>query len=135
MDDWPEVAPADWNDLVDAFLDGIAKLTEIMEERTELDRPILKDVKAWQILLNHPLHNAYHLGQIVLLRRQQVGALLGVLAALLGIDNRHQLQAAAHLLSTLRDGYAIQRPSRGIMSNHRRIRVQRLWFAPTSPAN
>lgn len=71
VDDWPAVAPDEWDGLVKDFLAGFDELLAIAADQSAMQRLIFDDFKVSQMLLSHPTHNSYHLGQIVLLRRLQ----------------------------------------------------------------
>ena len=71
FDDWPPVSPDDWDTLSSNFLAGFEQLLAITENVAAMQRIIFDDLKVGRMLLSHPMHNAYHLGQIVLIRRLQ----------------------------------------------------------------
>jgi hypothetical protein len=64
-------APGAWPALVASFLAGIEELAKLAEERAEVTSPQRDDTSVGYDLAESALHNAYHCGQIVLLRRIQ----------------------------------------------------------------
>jgi hypothetical protein len=64
-------APGAWPALVASFLAGIEELAKLAEERAEVTSPHRDDTSVGYDLAESALHNAYHCGQIVLLRRIQ----------------------------------------------------------------
>lgn len=73
---WPSVSAEGWPRLVDEFLLGLRTLQEIAREGTGLDRvlyPATEREPAWtvgyKLACSVAKHNAYHFGQIVVLRR------------------------------------------------------------------
>jgi hypothetical protein len=80
-EDWPRPAHLEetfapitlggWGSLVDAFLNGIAEAKKLAEEKRDTISPSRDDTNVDYDLAESALHNAYHLGQIVLLRRIQ----------------------------------------------------------------
>lgn len=72
---WPEVTAQEWPGLVEAFLSDLSTLQQMARE-TDLLRvlfPANKGQPAWtvgyKLAASVAKHNAYHLGQIVVLRR------------------------------------------------------------------
>jgi uncharacterized damage-inducible protein DinB len=68
--DWPAVAPERWSETLEDFLGSLEAMREIASDEVRLaasyaDRT--EDVAT--VLADFALHNAYHLGQIVLLRK------------------------------------------------------------------
>lgn len=61
--------PAQWEELVAAFLSGIKTMGNLAREKAEATSPDRADTSVPYDLAESALHNAYHLGQIVLLRR------------------------------------------------------------------
>lgn len=61
--------PAEWAALVSAFLGGVTAASEAATERAEATSPDRNDTSIPYDLAESALHNAYHLGQIVLLRQ------------------------------------------------------------------
>ena len=69
--DWPEVSPDDWPGLVADYLTGISDFQALLiGDADRLSQAYSDDQTNAGRLLNIALHNAYHLGQIALLRRQ-----------------------------------------------------------------
>jgi uncharacterized damage-inducible protein DinB len=67
---WPVVTKADWPRLKDAFLASLEKSREIARDPQNLDRLILNGRFSVGLrMVWFTGHNAYHLGQVVLLRR------------------------------------------------------------------
>jgi hypothetical protein len=71
VDDWPDVPQEDWEELVKGFLNGFEELLKIVDDEQAMQRQIFDDLPVCRMLLSHPTHNAYHLGQVVLIRRLQ----------------------------------------------------------------
>jgi uncharacterized damage-inducible protein DinB len=72
-DGWPGVAEADWSALVESHLAGLEVSRECARDPDLLARPIRaghENTVGYQ-LMSHFAHDAHHLGQIILLRRQQ----------------------------------------------------------------
>jgi len=69
VDDWPEFAPEDWDQLVQSFLASCAELADLVGNGLDIQRAVYEDLTVGAMLVSHTLHNAYHLGQIVLIRR------------------------------------------------------------------
>lgn len=68
--DWPAVTLDDWPRLKDEFLSALERSREMAKRPEQLDRLILGDkftVSARMIWFTG--HNAYHLGQVVMMRR------------------------------------------------------------------
>jgi uncharacterized damage-inducible protein DinB len=68
--DWPAVTEADWPRLKDEFLAALEQSRVMARDPEQLERLILNDsltVSARMVWFTG--HNAYHLGQIVILRR------------------------------------------------------------------
>lgn len=81
---WPEIRAEDWDALVEQFLQGLRELKAIALEGTDLGRTLYPQTDrepAWtvgyKLALSISKHNAYHLGQIALLRKT-LGAWPGV---------------------------------------------------------
>ena len=70
-DTFAPVAPEDWPALVTDFLTGIQTCKDLAEQKATLTSPAREDTSLDYDLAESALHNAYHLGQIVLLRRMQ----------------------------------------------------------------
>lgn len=73
---WPTVIADEWPNLVRTFLDSIAELKRIAQRSSELERtlfPATDKDPAWtvgyKLAASVAKHNAYHLGQIAVLRR------------------------------------------------------------------
>ena len=80
MPNWPEVSPDDWENLRSEYLEVLGKLQKVAQEGTKLDRivfPASECEPAWtvgyKLTCSVAKHAAYHMGQIILIRR-----LLGV---------------------------------------------------------
>ncbi|MCA9835556.1 MAG: DinB family protein [Trueperaceae bacterium] len=78
-ENWPKVNVSDWSELVESFLSGLDR-AKAMARESDLNRilfPATKAEPAWtlgyKLAMSVAKHNAYHFGQIGLLRR-----LLGV---------------------------------------------------------
>jgi hypothetical protein len=69
VDDFETVSQEDWPALRDAFLASFADLLACAEQPELVRREPVADRNVGYMLASHALHNAYHLGQIVLLRR------------------------------------------------------------------
>jgi hypothetical protein len=69
VDDWPAVAPEDWDQLVQSYLASCAELADLVGNGVDIQRTVYGDLTVGAMLVSHTLHNAYHLGQIVLIRR------------------------------------------------------------------
>ena len=76
FEDWPRVAPEDWPRLRDEFLEALRALVELARDEGGLSRVIYPQARtepAWtvgyKLALSVAKHNAYHLGQIVVVRR------------------------------------------------------------------
>jgi uncharacterized damage-inducible protein DinB len=69
-DDWPPVAANEWPRLKDEFLASLEKSREVARNPESLDRLILGGRYSVGLrLVWFTGHNAYHLGQIVMMRR------------------------------------------------------------------
>ena len=75
-DGWPDVAPGSWPVLRDNFLRGLEQLEalgarEARDRRLEppIEFPPLSSYTIDDALVHAALHNAHHLGQIILLRQ------------------------------------------------------------------
>ncbi len=67
-DGWPGVALEDWDELRRDFLEGLAGTKRVAREE-DLTRLVRgRDTLGYELSL-HVIHNAVHLGQIILLRR------------------------------------------------------------------
>lgn len=71
--EFPEtVSLEDWPGVLKDFLDGLEDLKALTNDADSLERQYLnRQVSVGAVLLDFTIHNAYHLGQIVLLRRLQ----------------------------------------------------------------
>ncbi len=76
FENWPAVSAEDWPCLMDDFLVDLRALGQIAREGTDLDRvpyPAAGGQPAWtvgyKLACSAAKHNAYHFGQIVVLRR------------------------------------------------------------------
>jgi hypothetical protein len=70
-DTFAPIPPGSWRPLVASFLAGIEACREMALEAAETTSPDREDTSVPYDLAENALHNAYHLGQIVLLRRIQ----------------------------------------------------------------
>jgi uncharacterized damage-inducible protein DinB len=69
-EDWPEVTRDDWPRLRDEFLASLERTKEMARDPELLDRTVLGDPFTVGLrMVWFTGHNAYHLGQVVLLRR------------------------------------------------------------------
>lgn len=76
FENWPAVSAEDWPALVEEFLAGLQAVTQIAREAKDLERvlyPATGGQPAWtvgyKLACSVAKHNAYHFGQIVMLRR------------------------------------------------------------------
>jgi uncharacterized damage-inducible protein DinB len=71
--EFPNTVPLeDWADIQKDFLDGLEDLKKCCDDPSLLEKPYIHtDETIGEALLDFAIHNAYHLGQIVLLRRLQ----------------------------------------------------------------
>jgi uncharacterized damage-inducible protein DinB len=72
---WPAVAPGSWLALKDRFLSGLEKLAALAAVSARvvappLEFPPLARYTVHDVLVHVAMHNAHHLGQVVLLRQQ-----------------------------------------------------------------
>lgn len=72
---WPDVAPGTWPALMEGFLSGIERLStsEVNGGRPlepPFEYPPLARYTVHDALVHVAMHNAHHLGQVVLLRQQ-----------------------------------------------------------------
>lgn len=70
-DTFTPIAPGSWRGLVEAFLAGIEECKRVAIEQKDAFSPARDDTNIAYDLAETALHNAYHFGQIVLLRRMQ----------------------------------------------------------------
>jgi hypothetical protein len=70
-DTFAPIAPGSWKGLVEAFLAGIEECKRVAAEKKDAVSPARDDTNVDYDLAETALHNAYHFGQIVLLRRMQ----------------------------------------------------------------
>jgi hypothetical protein len=66
---WREVEEGDWNGLASDFLAGLDSFMALTESDSEISRPLKDDETVGDRIRWTAMHNAYHCGQIVLLRR------------------------------------------------------------------
>jgi uncharacterized damage-inducible protein DinB len=74
---WPTVAPGSWPDLVTRYLAGLDRLASIGDDAARAAAPItpplefppLAHYTTRDALVHVAIHNAHHLGQIILLRQ------------------------------------------------------------------
>jgi uncharacterized damage-inducible protein DinB len=72
---WPEVAPGTWEALRSRFVGHLERLSAMGAERQRaveppLEYPPLASYTIADVLTHVAMHNAHHLGQVVLLRQQ-----------------------------------------------------------------
>ena len=70
---WPTFEKDDWEELYLAFLQGLEECKKIAKDPNKLGLPFIWGEKTMTIgfaLLDNGMHNAYHTGQIVTLRKQ-----------------------------------------------------------------
>ena len=67
--DFPMVQPEDWDHLRSEFLESYEELLTAAERPDLMQREPKPGLNVGCLLANLALHNAYHLGQVVLLRR------------------------------------------------------------------
>ncbi|WP_102126940.1 DinB family protein [Deinococcus planocerae] len=65
---WPEVRPDEWDGLRGRFLEGLTEMKRVAREE-DLSRPVRGHETLGYELTLHVMHNAVHLGQVILLRR------------------------------------------------------------------
>jgi hypothetical protein len=70
---WPQVKRGDWPRIRDEFLVGLEQSREITRDPGRLERVLPSNRTVGFRLVSHAGHDAYHLGQVVLLR-QLIGA-------------------------------------------------------------
>ncbi|MDB5045811.1 MAG: hypothetical protein JWQ08_1861 [Deinococcus sp.] len=67
-DGWPKTDGTDWDELRQSFLDGLTELKRVAREEN-LARVVRgRDTLGYELSL-HAIHNAVHLGQVILLRQ------------------------------------------------------------------
>ena len=71
VDDWPAISPANWDGLCASFLATLEQMAELTADSARMAEIIFEDRTVGEMLVSHAMHNAYHLGQIVLMRRMQ----------------------------------------------------------------
>ncbi|MCB1187119.1 DinB family protein [bacterium] len=67
--DFPAVGPDDWNGLVEHFHATLSELLATTEREGAMDLLLFDDRDVGAVILSHALHNSYHFGEIVLMRR------------------------------------------------------------------
>ena len=67
VDDWPDAGAEDWSGLVEDFLKTTDEIIALAGGGSAMALPVFEDRNAGCMLVSHTTHNAYHLGQIVLL--------------------------------------------------------------------
>ena len=67
-DGWPSIEAEQWPELVANFLADLERLKSFTLDEVILEREYKPDVTVGYLICDAALHNAYHLGQIVLLR-------------------------------------------------------------------
>jgi uncharacterized damage-inducible protein DinB len=70
---WPAVSREEWPGLVESYLEEVEALRRIAREGWRLDEPVRHGQRKTlgYLIMSHLAHEAHHLGQIILLRRQQ----------------------------------------------------------------
>ena len=70
-DGWPAVTAEEWPGLVRRYLAGLGRFRDIAGDEDELRRPLVegRDRSVGASLASYYLHDAHHLGQVILLRR------------------------------------------------------------------
>ncbi|MBB6098459.1 putative damage-inducible protein DinB [Deinobacterium chartae] len=66
---WPEVSEADWAALRDGLLARLRRAAELARDEEFTARVAYRNDTAGKALMDFAFHNAYHLGQVVLIRR------------------------------------------------------------------
>jgi uncharacterized damage-inducible protein DinB len=70
---WPDVAPGAWAVTRESFLSGLERIAAMGGPRPvapPIEYPPLAGYTAHDVLVHVAMHNAHHLGQVVLLRQQ-----------------------------------------------------------------
>jgi hypothetical protein len=67
--DFPPVSAREWQALCAGFLQSLAELVELSRDTERMEAMPFEDRDGGFTLASHALHNTYHLGQIVLMRR------------------------------------------------------------------
>jgi len=72
---WPSVTADDWPGLVARYLAGLERYRSIAQDAEELRRPLVpgRDRTVGAAIASYYVHDAHHLGQVILLRRM-IGA-------------------------------------------------------------
>lgn len=65
---WPAVDEAEWPDLVAEFLAELDQLKSIASDQAIIERVYKKNITVGAVLTSVAMHNAYHCGQIALIR-------------------------------------------------------------------
>ena len=66
---WPLPTAEDWPNLVDRFLAGLAQARAMARDAATRHRLVYKEDTGGRVLTDLAVHNAHHLGEIILLRR------------------------------------------------------------------
>jgi len=66
---WKIVTEDEWQEVVNDFLSGLDAFMALTEDDSEISRPLKDDETVGDRIRWTAMHNAYHCGQIVLLRR------------------------------------------------------------------
>lgn len=68
---WPSVSAADWDGMVERYMAGLARYRAVVADPEQSARPLREgsDVSAATSTMAMFIHDAHHLGQIILLRR------------------------------------------------------------------
>lgn len=68
LDDWKAASVEEWSDLRTEFLEGLSEASRIAS-RKPFVHSMKTDAAAERVLLKIAIHDAYHVGQVVLLKR------------------------------------------------------------------
>lgn len=67
--DFPAVGPEDWEALVAHFHRTLRELLETSTDNAAMEAVVFDDRDIGIVITSHALHNSYHFGEIVLMRR------------------------------------------------------------------
>ncbi len=67
--DFPRVGPEDWEALVENFHGTLKELLATTDNTEALEAVVFDDRNIGVVITSHALHNSYHFGEIVLMRR------------------------------------------------------------------
>jgi len=71
VDDWPDVTPEQWAPLAEKLLASYDEILELVGDPAVMGRIVFGERNMGVMLVSHACHNAYHLGQIIVIRRLQ----------------------------------------------------------------